>query len=183
MHAVVQTGGKQYRVTAGSIIEVEKLSGEAGEVIALASVLAISDGKKTVLGSPLIADAKVSAEILSQGKGEKVIIFKKKRRQKYRRKNGHRQFVTTLHITNIEFKGESLASADTRGATVKVTDATKKPVAKPAAKTASKPAAAKAKPATTKKPAAAKKPAASKAKPSTAAKKPAATKKAADKQA
>lgn len=178
MYAVVQTGGKQYRITAGSVIEVEKLAGTAGENLALNDVLALSGGGKVLLGSPLLAGASVEAQIIKQGKGDKVIIFKKKRRHNYRRKNGHRQFVTTLHITKILFNGAEVAKAEPRalkaetGATapaaakkVAKPAAEKKPVAakKPAAKKAASPkAAAEKKPAAAKKPAA-KKPAAKKA--------------------
>ena len=186
MYAVVQTGGKQYRITAGSIIEVEKLAGSAGESVALDQVLAISGGGKVMVGSPLVEKAAVEAEIIKQGKGDKVIIFKKKRRHNYRRKLGHRQFVTTLHVTKILFDGQELAKADPRGATEAAPAAAKKA---PAKKAAAKPAAEKAEakeatPAAEKKPAAkkapAKKPAAKK---TTAAKKPAAKKPAAAKKA
>jgi large subunit ribosomal protein L21 len=189
MYAVVQTGGKQYRITAGSIIEVEKLEGDAGQSVALNNVLAISGGGKVVVGSPTVAKAAVEAEIIKQGKGDKVVIFKKKRRQNYRRKLGHRQFVTTLHVTKIMFDGQEVAAVAPRGETPSAPASVKKAPAKKAASAseAKAPAAAKkpatkkapakdaeAKPAakkasTTKKPAAAKKP---------AAKKPAATKKA-----
>ena len=94
MFAVVRTGGKQYRVTAGDKIAVEKLAGEAGDKITLGDVLlAVADG--------VIADAgtvSVSAEIIAQAKSEKVIVFKKRRRHNYRRKNGHRQQITLLRI-------------------------------------------------------------------------------------
>lgn len=166
MYAVIQTGGKQYRVTAGSIIEVEKLDGAAGSDIALNEVLALSGGSKVVLGSPTIADATVTAQIIAQGKGDKVIIFKKKRRHNYRRKNGHRQPITTLHITGISFKGESLASAEKRAIKEKAAPAA--PAAKKApavkAEKAAKPAAKKpaAKKEVAPKAAAAKKPAAKK---------------------
>ncbi len=94
MFAVVRTGGKQYRVTAGDKIAVEKLAGEAGDTITLSDVLlAGADGA--------IADAgtvTVSAEIIAQAKSEKVIVFKKRRRHNYRRKNGHRQHLTLLRI-------------------------------------------------------------------------------------
>lgn len=191
MYAVVQTGGKQYRITAGSIIEVEKLAGSAGESIALDQVLAISGGGKVMVGSPLVAKAAVEAEIIKQGKGEKVVIFKKKRRHNYRRKLGHRQFVTTLHVTKILFDGQELAKADPRGAAAEAKPAAAKKA--PAKKAAAKPAAEKAeakeaKPAAEKKPAAKKAPAkkaAAKpaAKKTTAAKKPAAKKPAAAKKA
>jgi large subunit ribosomal protein L21 len=97
MFAVVRTGGKQYRVAAGDKIAVEKLAGEAGETITLGDVLlAGNDGE--------IADAskvKVSAEIIAQAKSEKVVVFKKRRRHNYRRKNGHRQQLTLLRILSV----------------------------------------------------------------------------------
>lgn len=177
MYAVIQTGGKQYRVTAGSIIEVEKLDGAAGSEIALNDVLALSGGSKVVLGSPAIEGATVTAQIIAQGKGDKVIVFKKKRRHNYRRKNGHRQPITTLHITGISFKGESLASAEKR--IVKENAAAPAaPAKKAAAPKAAKAAAPKAEKAAAKP--AAKKPAAKK---ETAAKKPAAKKPASKKSA
>ena len=97
MFAVVRTGGKQYRVAAGDKIAVEKLSGEAGDTITLADVLiagedgAVADAAKVV----------VSAEIIAQAKSEKVIVFKKRRRHNYRRKNGHRQQMTLLRIVGV----------------------------------------------------------------------------------
>ena len=97
MFAVVRTGGKQYRIAAGDRITVERLEGEAGAEIALDDVLLVSDGGK-------LQDAgkvKVKAEILAHDRGEKVIIFKKRRRHNYRRKNGHRQSQTVLKILSI----------------------------------------------------------------------------------
>jgi large subunit ribosomal protein L21 len=97
MFAVVRTGGKQYRVAAGDKIAVEKLAGEAGETITLGDVLLAGDGGE-------VKDAKgvvVSAEIIAQAKSEKVIVFKKRRRHNYRRKNGHRQQLTLLRIVGI----------------------------------------------------------------------------------
>jgi large subunit ribosomal protein L21 len=97
MFAVIKTGGKQYRVASGDVIKVEKLEGEAGATIALDQVLMVGD----TIGTPLVAGATVSAEVIAQDRGPKVIIFKKKRRQNYRRKNGHRQDLTVLRITEI----------------------------------------------------------------------------------
>ncbi len=97
MFAVVRTGGKQYRVAAGDKIAVEKLAGEAGDTITLGDVLLAGEGDS-------LADAKsvtVSAEIIAQAKSEKVIVFKKRRRHNYRRKNGHRQQMTLLRITAV----------------------------------------------------------------------------------
>jgi large subunit ribosomal protein L21 len=97
MFAVIKTGGKQYRVVSGDVIKVEKLEAEAGATIALDQVLMVGD----TIGTPLVAGATVSAEVIAQDRGPKVIIFKKKRRQNYRRKNGHRQDLTVLRITEI----------------------------------------------------------------------------------
>jgi large subunit ribosomal protein L21 len=97
MFAVVRTGGKQYRVAQGDVIKVEKLAGEAGGTINLTDVL-MTEGK---MGTPLLAGASVAAEIIAQDRGPKIIVFKKKRRQNYRRKAGHRQDLTVLRITGI----------------------------------------------------------------------------------
>lgn len=97
MFAVVKTGGKQYRVEPNDVLIVEKLAGEAGETITLDQVLLV-DGK---VGAPLVAGASVSAEIIEQGRAAKVIVFKKNRRQNYRRKKGHRQDQTVLRIKAI----------------------------------------------------------------------------------
>ena len=97
MFAIVRTGGKQYRVAAGDKIAVEKLAGEAGDTITLSDILLAGEGET-------LADAKsvtVSAEIIAQAKSEKVIVFKKRRRHNYRRKNGHRQQMTLLRITAV----------------------------------------------------------------------------------
>jgi large subunit ribosomal protein L21 len=97
MFAVIKTGGKQYRVASGDVIKVEKLAGEAGATIALDQVLMVGD----TIGTPLVAGATVSAKVIAQDRGPKIIVFKKKRRQNYRRKNGHRQDLTVLRITDI----------------------------------------------------------------------------------
>jgi large subunit ribosomal protein L21 len=103
MYAVVKTGGKQYRVSPGAVIKVERLEGEVGATIALDQVLMVgddgSDGPK--VGTPLLAGAKVAAEVLEQSRAPKVIVFKKKRRKNYRRKRGHRQLQTVLRIQDI----------------------------------------------------------------------------------
>jgi len=100
MYAVIKTGGKQYRVKSGDKIFVEKLEGEIGATINLDQVLMLG-GESVKLGKPLVAGAKVAAKILEHGRGEKLIIFKFRRRKNYRRKNGHRQPFTTLQITDI----------------------------------------------------------------------------------
>ncbi|MGE0725266.1 MAG: 50S ribosomal protein L21 [Alphaproteobacteria bacterium] len=101
MYAVIRTGGKQYRVAKDDVIVVEKLDGEPGAAVTLGDVLMVGGDSGVTVGKPTVAGAAVTAEVVAQGKGEKVIIFKKKRRQNYRRKRGHRQPQTTLKITGI----------------------------------------------------------------------------------
>lgn len=101
MFAVVKTGGKQYKVSEGMVIQVEKLEQQVGETVTLDKVLMIGEGEKTDIGHPFLEAASVSAEVVEQTKGKKIIIFKKKRRKKYRRKNGHRQLLTEVKITAI----------------------------------------------------------------------------------
>lgn len=162
MHAVIITGGKQYRVTTGSIIEVEKLDANVGDTVKIDQVLALS-GEKTVIGTPTVKGAVVEAQVLEQGKADKVLIFKKKRRHNYKRKNGHRQRFTALHITAIALEGKALATAEKRTPKPK-NKLAGAPVVKAEKKAAApKAKAAAAKPAAEKKPAAAKKPAAKKA--------------------
>ncbi len=102
MFAIVRTGGKQYKVEKNAKIRVEKLDAKAGDTINLSEVLFLNDGKNATLGEPLVKGASVTAKVVEQMRGEKVIIFKKKRRQNYRRKNGHRQSMTVLEITDIK---------------------------------------------------------------------------------
>ena len=161
MFAVIRTGGKQYRVAPNDIIEVEKIAGQPGDIVELAEVLLLGGDKGPQTGSPTISGALVAAEVIEQRRGDKIVVFKKKRRSTYRRKNGHRQELTALRITEILTDGK------------KPSKAAPKPEAKwaekaaPKAKTESKQAAkkAEAKPA-------AKKPAA-KAEKKTPARKPA----------
>lgn len=176
MFAVIQTGGKQYKVASSDTVLVEKLEGNAGDVVTL-DVVAIGSGKDVTIGAPLVSGAKVTAEIIGVEKGDKVLIFKKKRRQNYRRTNGHRQQFTKLFITGIADASGNKTEADAKRKPVAkaaaAAPAAKKAAAKPAAKKAAAPAAkkaaakpaakkAEAKPAAEKKPAAAKKPAAKK---------------------
>jgi large subunit ribosomal protein L21 len=100
MFAVIKTGGKQYRVAADDVIEIGKIPGNPGEIIQLGDVLVVG-GDSTTLGVPTIAGASVAAEVLEQGRGPKVISFKKRRRKNSRRKRGHRQEFTLLRITEI----------------------------------------------------------------------------------
>ena len=101
MRAVVKTGGKQYRIAVGDKVTVERLEAEVGGSVELSEVLSLESGETFTLGQPLVAGAKVKAEVLEQGRADKIIVFKKKRRQNYRRKAGHRQDQTTLRITEI----------------------------------------------------------------------------------
>lgn len=106
MFAVIKTGGKQYRVAKDDIIVVEKLLGAPGELIKLENVLMLGeDGKDVKVGAPLVDKAAVFAEVLKQGKADKVLVFKKKRRQNYRRLKGHRQEETVLRIADISATG------------------------------------------------------------------------------
>ena len=98
MFAVIRTGGKQYKVASGDVISVEKLDGKAGDKLEIGEVLMA--GSK--IGAPLLKGAKVLAEIVKQFRDEKVLIFKKRRRHNYRRKNGHRQHLTAIKITEIK---------------------------------------------------------------------------------
>lgn len=101
MYAVIKTGGKQYKVSEGDTIKVEKLAGETGESIEISDVLMVG-GEEVKIGAPLLPDAKVSARIVEQGKDKKILVFKSKRRKGYRKTNGHRQPITRLRITGIE---------------------------------------------------------------------------------
>lgn len=97
MYAVIKTGGKQYKVASGDVVKLEKIAGEEGKEVIFNEVLAL-DG---TVGTPLVSGASVKATVLKQARDAKVIVFKKKRRQNYRRKNGHRQSVTIVKITDI----------------------------------------------------------------------------------
>src|SRR6266581_3680458 len=114
MFAVIRTGGKQYKVAPNDVIAVEKLAGEPGATVELAEVLMVGDGATVSTGTPLLAGASVSATLVEQRRADKIIVFKKKRRQNYRRKKGHRQYQTVLQITGIRAEGGSSAPAGTR---------------------------------------------------------------------
>jgi large subunit ribosomal protein L21 len=100
MFAVIKTGGKQYRVAADDVLKIEKVEGAPGDIIQLGDVLVVG-GDNVTLGAPTVAGATVAAEVLEQGRGPKVIAFKKRRRKNSRRKRGHRQEFTLLRITEI----------------------------------------------------------------------------------
>jgi large subunit ribosomal protein L21 len=101
MYAVIRTGGKQYKVAKNDVISVEKLGGEPGSSVTLDEVLMVGDGEASTAGTPIVAGAAVTATVVEQTRGEKIIVFKKRRRHNYRRKNGHRQLLTVLRITDI----------------------------------------------------------------------------------
>ena len=131
MFAVIKTGGKQYRVTKDDMIVVEILAGEPGSTVRFEDVLMIGDdGKAPSVGTPFLEQAAVFAEVVQQTRGDKIIVFKKKRRKGYRRKHGHRQALTVLRITAISPTGRK---ADTKS------KAKTEPKAKAKAKTEAKP--------------------------------------------
>jgi len=101
MFAIIRTGGKQYKVAPNDVIIVEKLLADEGSSVELSDVLLVGDEAGTTTGTPLLSDARVTATVLEQKRADKIIVFKKKRRHNYRRKNGHRQYQTVLRITDI----------------------------------------------------------------------------------
>ena len=134
MYAVIKTGGKQYRVSPQDKITVERLKGDAGDTIELSDVLMIGDEKSVEIGTPFIEGATVAAELVEQTRGKKIIVFKKKRRKGYRRRNGHRQDLTILRITEILTGGKKPAKAAAKP------KAEAKPKAAPKPKAKAKPA-------------------------------------------
>ena len=155
MFAVIRTGGKQYKVAKNDVIVVEKLFGEEGDEVDFTDVLALNDGAATTFGTPVVQNALVTAEVLEQARADKVIIFKKKRRQNYRRKNGHRQQLTVLRITDILADASQRPAKKARAPKPAATEdtAATAPAKKPAAKKAAAPKA-KASAGAAKKPAA-----------------------------
>jgi len=129
MFAVIKTGGKQYKVAADDVLKVEKLAGEAGEIVTFEEVLMVGNGADVTVGTPLVEGALVAAEFVETRKERTVIVFKKRRRHNSRRRNGHRQLLTTVKITEILTGGAKPAA---------------KAKAKPAAKTEKAEAAPKA---------------------------------------
>ena len=105
MYAVIESGGKQYRVAEGETLRVEKLEASAGGKVSFEALLVADDAGRVTVGRPRVAGAKVEAEVLEQGLGKKIVIFKYKRRKAYRRKTGHRQPFTALKITAIRAGG------------------------------------------------------------------------------
>jgi large subunit ribosomal protein L21 len=101
VYAIIRTGGKQFKISPGDIIKVEKISGEKGDTVEMKDVLFFAEGENILTGRPLLSNVKVVGEILGQHRAKKVIIFKKKRRKGYDKKTGHRQSFTSLKIKEI----------------------------------------------------------------------------------
>lgn len=141
MFAVIKTGGKQYRVAADQVLEIGRLEGEIGDIVEIGHVLAHGNGDDVTIGAPLVSGATVSAEILDQNRAEKVIAFKKRRRQNSRRKRGHRQLLTTVRISEILLDGAKPSKKASEKKAAKAEAGDEKP--KAAKKAAPKKAAAK----------------------------------------
>lgn len=101
MYAVIKTGGKQYRVAKDDVLKIERVAGEAGATVEFTEVLMVGSGESVKVGMPTVAGAKVTAELVGQTRGPKLIAFKKRRRKNSRRKKGHRQDLSTVRITTI----------------------------------------------------------------------------------
>ena len=150
MYAVIKTGGKQYRVAPEDVITVERLDGAEGALVTFGEVLMLG-GEAPQIGAPTVAGASVAGEIVGQGRGDKIIVFKKKRRQNYRRKKGHRQLLTTVRVTEILTGGAKPAKKAAKPAAKPAQGKAAKTAApaaatdSPAAKSAAKPAAKSAK--------------------------------------
>lgn len=114
MYAVIETGGKQYRVSPGQTVEVELLPAEPGSSVALDRVLLVSADGKTLVGQPTVPGASVVATVAREGRGKKIVVFKYKSKKRYRRTQGHRQDYTYLMITDIQAEGKSLVSDEER---------------------------------------------------------------------
>ena len=111
MFAVIKTGGKQYKVAPNDVLRIEKIEGRPGETIELGAVLAVGGEAGVTLGTPLVEGAMVAAEVIEQGRADKIIVFKKKRRKNHRRRNGHRQHETVLRVTEILTGGKKPSQA------------------------------------------------------------------------
>ena len=111
MYAVIRTGGKQYKVAPEDVLQIEKIEADAGDAVNFSDVLMVAGEGEPQFGAPLVSGALVSAEVVEQGRGPKIIIFKKKRRQNYRRKRGHRQELTTVRILEILTDGKAPAKS------------------------------------------------------------------------
>jgi large subunit ribosomal protein L21 len=114
MFAVIKTGGKQYKVAEGDVLRVEKLPAEPGGTVSFQSVMMVGDGSSVTVGAPFVDGATVAAEVVEQTRGDKIIVFKKKRRKGYRRRHGHRQDLTVLRISEILTGAKAPAAAKAR---------------------------------------------------------------------
>jgi large subunit ribosomal protein L21 len=101
MYAIIESGGKQRRVTPGGLVSLERIEGDAGEQVELSNVLLVADGEQVKVGNPYVQGARVVSEIVRQSRGPKITVFKFKRRKRYRRTQGHRQALTTVRIKEI----------------------------------------------------------------------------------
>ena len=133
MYAIVKCGGKQLKVQKGDTVRVERVASEVGDKIVLDEVLMIADGDKLTIGSPLVKGATVTASIAEQIRDKKIIVFKKKRRQNYRRKNGHRQYITMITIDAISASGAKEAPKKAAAKAKAPEEKATKPAAKKAA--------------------------------------------------
>jgi large subunit ribosomal protein L21 len=143
MYAVIKTGGKQYKVAAGTLIAVEKLVGAAGDAVAFDQVLLVDGDKEPNIGDPLVAGAAVAGEIVEQKRGDKILVFKKRRRQNSKRSRGHRQDFTLVRITEIltdgrkaDKKAQAQVKAKAPAASEAAVEAAPKAASKPRARKA-----------------------------------------------
>ncbi len=144
MFAVIKTGGKQYKVAPNDVLRIEKIAGAPGDTVALDTVLAVGGEAGVTLGAPLVEGAMVAAEVIEQGRADKIIVFKKKRRKNHRRRNGHRQHETVLRVTEILTDGAKPKKAAAKPAPAKAEAAKKAPAKEaPAKEAAAKKAPAK----------------------------------------
>ncbi len=136
MFAVIKTGGKQYKVAPNDILRIEKVAGQPGDTVELDAVLAVGSEAGVTLGAPVVEGAMVAAEVIEQGRADKIIVFKKKRRKNHRRRNGHRQHETVLRVTEILTDGKKPKKAAAKPAPAKAEAAKKAPAKEAAAKKA-----------------------------------------------
>jgi len=101
MYAILETGNQQYKVEEGTRIKIERVEGEVGSEVTFDKIYLVNDGEKTIVGAPVVENAKVVGEIIKQARFRKILVFKKKRRKSYRKKQGHRQYFTEIKIKNI----------------------------------------------------------------------------------
>lgn len=129
MYAVIRTGGKQYRVTAGDILEVEKLGGDVGDTITLDDVLMVSTEDSTTIGQPVVEGASVTAKITGQYRGKKILVFRYRPKKRIRVRRGHRQYLTRLEIESITADGETYVRAEVQEKVQESTAPAEEPVA------------------------------------------------------